>query len=792
MSIATFARTASMSLLRGLSRRDRAMDRRRARRACFRPAIDRLESRIALAVDTLSIGAGQVASFADSTGDLVTVSISGAAGTAVFRDAGGGIVNDGDEIATVAITGASPDFQLTFGGSRLVGTGGIGPLNGVDTVALGRITADTVIRGISTVTSAAAVDNAVPAATVADPIRFTLESFEGVNFSKGGGLFVDVVTGDDENLGILLANGFSPYATIGIREQLDAVVVLGAKNGGKADGRLLIESATAASRIFVNNSGDTRANSKLEILGGAGPFDAGVGFRGAFSGSVNLQSPAGGSWVFESGIASGAVLTAASWEGFSDDAPAPFPGVAVYGDFAGTLNATVPLLADVSAAVVFSGIGLTVGGDVKGTARVNSAGNLNLFVEGSVLAGAQFAAVGACATSARGNFSGGLSAGGEGLLALIEGNVSDAKFVSSGDVNLVVGLGLAPEPTVTAVDGKLPARTITNSSVVAANDITLTVTGDVVKSSFVGRNISFGGPVPGGDVTVSIPISEGIRGSARNSTFTAGGRLDGSVGGRVASSVLQGQFGMEVDVAGSVAKTRFVASEGAVTVATERDFQGAIQGGTADVRLDVLQGSVQKGSSLLTGGDAEVGVARNFDGTVTSDDLRLFVNGNVSKASRIVAARVGGSEESSGQHFRIGGRFDGILDVGVFDAAPGEFAAVTIIGGGAGTSARFYVGRFLNDAIVVEGDFRGNIRVLQDLTTELVFSGNVDRITIGGQVLTNIVVQGRLQYLSSNSYFQPTGSGKRTGVFLNGSFLATGNLTTGSYVTVVPPAQTPV
>lgn len=788
MSIATFARTASTSLLRGLWGRDRATGRRRARGIGFRPAIDRLESRIALAVDTLSIGAGQVASFADSTGDLVIVSISGAAGTAVFRDAGGGIVNDGDEIATVAITGASPDFVLTFGASRLVGTGGIGPLRVVDTVALGRITADSVIRGIYTVTSEAAFDSGSPAATVADPIRFSLESFEGVDFSKGGGLFVDVVTGDVENLGILLAKGFSPYSTIAVREQLDAVIVLGAENNAKADGRLLIESATAASRIFVNNSGDTRANSKLEILGGAGPFDAGVGFRSTFSGTVNLQTAAGGSWVFEGGIASGAVLTAASWEGFSEDAPAPFPGVAVYGDFAGTLNTTAPLTADVSATAIVSGIGLAVGGDVKGTARVNSAEGLFLVVEGSVLKGAQFNAVGACVAEVGGNFSGGLSAGAEGLLALIQGNVSGAQFVSSSGVDLVVGA----EVTVTAVDVKLPARTITNSSVVAASDISLEVTGDVVKSTFVGRNIFFGGPVPVGDVTASIPISSGVRGSVRNSRFTAGGFLQGTVGGSVASSVLQGQGGMIVDVDGGVAKTRFVATVGEVTVGVGRDFQGAIEGGAADVRLYAVNGSVLKGSSVLTAGDAEVDLAGNFDGTVTSDNLRFFVNGNVSKASRIVAARVGGFTEPSGQNFRVGGRFDGILNVGVFDAAVGAPQVVTIIGGGAGTSARFYVGRFETDGIVVEGDFRGNMRVLQDLTTALVFTGNADRITIGGQVLASIVVQGRLQYLSSNSYFVADLPGKRTGVFVNGAFQATGNLTTGSYVTVVPPSPLPV
>jgi hypothetical protein len=698
----------------------------------------------------------------------------------VFRDAGDSPVGDGDNIAFVTITGASPDFQLTFGASSGLVPSSIGPFNGVGSVYLGQITADSVIWGINTVTSTSFAPGGGPSTAINPDVAFILTSFVGVNFSKGGGLFVDVVTGEGESdYGILLTNGFSPYATIGIREQLDAVMLLGAKNGAKADGRLLIESATAASRILVNNAGDTRANSKLEILGGAGPFDAGVLFRGTFSGAVNLQSPAGGSWVFQSGVGPAAVLTAATWEGLTDGAPLTFPGLAVFGDFAGALNATAPLVTNVSVADVFGGIGLTVAGSVKGTARVNSATGLDLRVQGNVLPGAQFNAVGPSRAEVEGNFSGAVSAG-DDLLVEVGGNVSGAKLLSAGDTGLTVGA--TPVVSASAVG---PPRSIVNSSVVSAGDIALAVTGDVVKSSFVGRNIFFGGLVPQGDVTVNVLINDGIRGGVRNATFSAGGSLEGTVGGSVVSSVLQGQGGLTVGVAGSVANTRFVTTEGELAVTTVRDFQGTIQGGVADVRLSV-DGSVLKGSSLLTGGDAEVSVARNFDGSVTSDDLRFFVDGNVAKASRIVAARVSDFNASGEENFRIGGRFDGILNVGVFDAAPGDFGVVEIIGGGAGTSARFYGDRFLDDAIKVVGDFRGNIRVLQDLTAVLVFDGDVDRITIGGQVLATIGVRGRLLYLNSNSYFVPNQQDKRTGLFVNGSFQQTGFLATGSYVTVLP------
>ncbi len=87
-----------------------------------------------------------------------------------------------------------------------------------------------------------------------------------------------------------------------------------------------------------------------------------------------------------------------------------------------------------------------------------------------------------------------------------------------------------------------------------------------------------------------------------------------------------------------------------------------------------------------------------------------------------------------------------------------------------------------------QGNFQGNIRVLQDLVADLQFTGDLKRITIGGQVLSDITVGGSLFYLNSNSWFEATDSGKRIGNFRNGSLRTTGTLTTGKYVTVVPVA----
>jgi titin len=129
---------------------------------------------------------------------------------------------------------------------------------------------------------------------------------------------------------------------------------------------------------------------------------------------------------------------------------------------------------------------------------------------------------------------------------------------------------------------------------------------------------------------------------------------------------------------------------------------------------------------------------------------------------------------------------------------------VTLVGGGAGSSARFYVDRFATDNLVFNGNFKGNVRVLQDLVANLNFGGDVDRITLGGRVgsyassdpvgsivaqVAQINVAGRLLYLNTNSYFEALGSGD--GVFWNDAIktTSTGALSTGSYGKVVPNLQ---
>jgi hypothetical protein len=75
-----------------------------------------LEDRIAPAtIPLLNLAGGPtVATFTDADGDTVTVRIEGTAGKVEFQDAGGNAVDDGDNVASVSITGSSGDFVLSY------------------------------------------------------------------------------------------------------------------------------------------------------------------------------------------------------------------------------------------------------------------------------------------------------------------------------------------------------------------------------------------------------------------------------------------------------------------------------------------------------------------------------------------------------------------------------------------------------------------------------------------------------------------------------------------------------
>jgi len=750
-------------------------------------------------------------------------------------------------LTNVAVTTSPPiGFNQTTAGSTLTVEGDqtstwtvssfiaatpLAPSSPVGSTAFGTVTA--VSFDSNTNLTTITFDGSTPTGTTAGALTlastiqpsFVLTSFVGVNFSNlnlkdGGGLFVDKVVGADTvidgttipNLGILLSQGLLAYSTIGIRDQLDAVVLLGTSRGASVDGRMFVETATTDSLIYVGpQTTPTSKNSKFQLTGGQAAFGAGVLVAQPFDGVVNLGGAATGSWVFARGVGPNAVLNADSWVGQTVFPDPVFgqPGIFVNGNFAGSVNATSgedPSNGDITLAVT---------GNLAATARVNAGDFVSLSVLGSVLKGATVAGGGNSFIAIGKNFAGAMTAGGN-LSGSIGGNVSGGSIVASNDLSLAIGGSIVNSALSADEDMSLDvAGSIRNSRLFSRSDTSIDVTGNVVNSSVtVGYDgdlsLGVGGNMSGSNAqTGSGNLTVNVTGNLTSSTFTSTSddvTLD--VGGDFLKNKIVTGDNVELTV-GRDALDNTVIADDDVTLDIGRNWRGVAQSSSSDLQLNV-GGSVLKGSSFSSGEDTLVNVRGNFDGSTTSRDLRFFVDGNVSKASRIIAQRVT-DWTGLGPNFGIGGRFDGLLNVVNFDAHDG-FQTVTLIGGGAGKSARFYVDQFETDNLVFNGNFDGNLRVLQDLRANLNFGGNVSRITIGGRVGSfapgntiekipvSINVAGRLLYLNSNSYFQAAQPGKN-GTFWNdatstdpNSLAATGLLSTGSYVTVVPtrPAtQTP-
>ncbi|MFM8946262.1 MAG: hypothetical protein ACKOJC_06075 [Actinomycetota bacterium] len=697
----------------------------------------------------------------------------------------------------------------------------------VQTIAFDATTNRTTI----TLAGPTAAGTTAGALTLAEAIRpeFRLTQFVGVNFSnlnrkEGGGLFVDVVEGADAavngnlvpNVGIVLTDGLLAYSTIGIRQKLAGLAILGTKSTASVDGRMFVEFATPESLIYVGpQNTPTAKNSRFQLTSGSAPFGAGVFVTQPFDGVVSLDGEATGSWFFERGVGPNAVLNARSWVG--QTAVEPFVdlrGVFVSGNFAGSINAT-------SGDVKNDGdINLVVTGNLLPTARVSGADDVSFFA-GGVMKGATIAAGGDTSLAVRGNFAGSMTAGGD-VSGGIVGTVTGATLTASSNIGLVVG------------------GSIVNSALLATNSLSLTVAGSIRNSRFHGLDDDMSIAVQG-DVTKSgftggdnDTLTLSVGGNMTKSTAQAGSYVSVVVAGNVTSSTFTATYGdVTLDVGNDFLKNRVVTGDEVgltvgrdalsntiiadddVTLDIGRNWSGVAQSASSDIRLNV-GGSVLKGSSFTSAEDTLVDVERNFDDATTSRNLPFFVGGNVSQASRIVAQRVTDWQDTGEANFKIGGRFDGIVNVVEFDAAP-NYQNVTLIGGDAGKAARFYVDRFASETLYFDGNFNGNLRVLQDLRANLIFRGNVDRITIGGTVGSyvpeavsetngnievkiipvSISVAGRLLYLNSNSLFEAAVPG-RNGAFYSDttsttgypSLAATGLLTTGSYVKVVPTRQT--
>lgn len=682
---------------------------------------------------------------------------------------------------------------------------------------------NTTVLTLSNPTGGTTTQGALTLAT-ARGVEFQLTQFAGRNFSNlnlkdGGGLFTDVVTGAPavvngvtvNDVGIVLTDGLLAYSSIGIRRLLDATVLIGTKSSASADGRMFVEGATADSLLFVGpQTTPTAKNSKFELTVGE-DFLGDITVSQGFHGVMNMGGDALGTVAFLRGVGPKARLNASQWA-----------DVRVGGDFAGSINSTG------------NEVSMAVSGNVTGTGRINSESDVTLNVGGSVQKGAVISSDQGVTFDIGRNFLGTMQAGSSEMTGIVRGNVSDATLASSNDITLDVRGSILNSAIAADDEFKLDViRDVTGSTISSGDsEVSFFVGGNVANSRFLGGlNGTIGGSVTkslfaskgetldNGDPDVTLDIRGSMTASHVEATSLVSVNVDGSV---TKTKFISTTSDVTVDVGVDLKDSTLIAADESVTLTVGRDalnvtvvgddedhtvdigrnFSGSVQSGSGNLFL-TIGGSVLKGSSFMTGDDAVVDVGGNFDGTVESQALRFLVEGNVSKASRIVAQQVTDWVGAGTANFGIGGRFDGIVNVVDFDAAP-NVTNVVLVGGGAGSSARFYVDRFNTDNLFFNGNFKGNVRVLQDLVANLNFTGDVDRITLGGRVgsyassnpvgsiipqIATINVAGRLLYMNTNSYFEALGSGD--GVFWNDATKtsSTGALFTGSYGKVVPTLQ---
>lgn len=738
-----------------------------------RLGLESLEDRAVPAiVNPLTIGGTTQATYTDANGDIVTVRIAGTTGTANFFDATNNPVDDGDDIGSVALTGVSPDFTLTYSVNAAGGDG---------MVAMGNITADRVLRGIYT----------VPDSTTAS--TFQLDSFQGVNFSAGGGLAVDTILGDANDLGLLLRGGLARGSTISIRGILDADLFFGDGPLDRTDGDVLMGALTPLTSHIEFRGPVGSTFSLLQQQGYLGTLRA----DGLFNGAVVVDGSVTEPWNFNAGVGALASFQASEWD-----------EVNVTGSFAGRLASDG------------SEVELNVSGSLLPSAKINSDGQITLVVGGSVLRGATALADQGITFDIGGNMSGTFVAGSFELTGTITGTVTGAILMSSGDATVTVGGGVV-RSTIAAdndldldVTGPIALSTISSGH----SQISLAVTGNVTGSRFNGEMTA---SIITGNVSRSLflatnfdDISLTVTGNLFASRFSTDDEVSVDVGGSVTSSSFLSTTGdvtlsvgtdlllstlisaddqIILDVGRDALGNRLLADDNNSTVTIGRNFRGLFQGGSADLVMTV-GGSVLPGSAFLDGDTFTFDVTGSFTGTVVGTSLDFQVGGNVGIVTRLLVRNVqdlGADVDTVG--FSVGGIFAGVLRAVDFDPNSDPTAGQThvLVGGDVATTGRFIIQDIAStsqdDTYRFGGNFLGQLIIGGALDVDIEFAGNVNRVVIGGPVQDTITVAGRLIFLSAGgSLFAVTTPGF-DGNFVDGQNIVTGNLdTTGGFVRVIP------
>lgn len=530
-----------------------------------RLGMENLESRRVLAVNVIDVNLTNSFTYTDSTNDLITIRVEGTTGNATITTSGA------NEVTSIAIAGASPNFALSFSVDSTVGTGD---------VFMGDITSGRTIRGLFTVADLTAGNS-----------LFSLSSYRGVSFSAGGGISVNEITGDAGGVAIVLASlpaGRSINTLVGgaLAGDLFGDVTINGAFGGAIN---VGDNAGVANDVWTIG-GATAAGATITV---GNTFQANAVFGGGFQGGINSSGSILGSLDFLAGVGMHARIRAVD-----------VPDIDVFGGFNGRM-----FVDDVELVVATGNIGAR--------SLINARGNVVLETGGvgAVLSGAVVNVFGDLVGLIQGAIGGNFTARGD--ISLQSNTVFNGAQVTAGDeleifaVNIRNSLLNGDDGVSLGVLGS-----IFNSTVAAGDsDVSLAVSGSVTNSSFTGDGVS--GAI-GGSSTNSV-----FQGSESDISLTIGGTLTGG-------KVISGSEEVTLVVSGDIVGTAISALESGISL----DVGGAIRNATIiandEITLDVVRGLISSTVSS-TSDNLSLAIGGSVNGCVldAGSDLTLDVGGSV-------------------------------------------------------------------------------------------------------------------------------------------------------------------
>jgi hypothetical protein len=556
-------------------------------------AAEILEDRIAPAtIPLLDLSGGPTeALFGDADGDSVTVRIEGIAGKAEFKDADGGPVDNGDDIASVVITGSSSDFTLTYSFSA---SGG-----GANLVNMGDITANKILRGVFSIPFDAT--NAL----------MRLGSFVGPGFSVGGGLSADDAIGNADGIAIQV-NSLGAGRSINIRNDFNGDLTILGPLGGTID----VGGSVGLESLWQVN----KAVAQTAQIAVGGTFNGGFEVHGAFAGDVNIGGDANGRWTFHNEVLKGARLEANDWLNIQAEK-----------NWGGQLFA------------VAGNITMSVGRQILGTSIMSGEGRLELEVNGGVQPGAAFGFTDDITATVGGNLSGHW-AGSQDVTIAVRGGVAGAVIASGNDLTLTVGKGVLKSQLRSDSDLILNVTSSVNSSrLLAASGIIAEISGNVVGSTLEGSSadisVSVGGNLIGSRLTDgSEHLTLNVDGNMVRSTVAdLESDVQLTIGGSLTDSLVAAADDLIATVARNVVRSSFIGNQPVSADPTDDlsltvggDFTASQLTAVGDISLSVTGRST--GSLLVsTNGDVRMGAGRDvaFTRIEAASGVTLNVSGQL-------------------------------------------------------------------------------------------------------------------------------------------------------------------